>query len=375
MNQQWKKIIKKGISSVSTRLLFRSKMSEVRAREILDTWHPCPTGTCIANNKVNLAYDLQIIVPAYNVEKYIEECLNSITKQITHYNCLVTIVNDGSIDGTALKIDRFMANHEEENPLTIELITQQNQGLSGARNRALETIRGNYVMFVDSDDVIPPDTIEKILNAAYEANADILQGSWYDFKEEPAKVIKEHVLSKNGILTDNRGVFSGYPWGKLYKYTVMEHFKYPERFWFEDTPVSFILAAMPYRFVAIEDMVYGYRLNPNGISATSGASKKSVDSFWITERCLEEFPKFGLEYNQRAYEYQLRQTRMNWTRTKKQPRRIREAVFVLTHELVKKYFTGKETSDSCFKQLEYAIKNKQFIRYELLMMGGEYNEG
>lgn len=373
MNQKWKKNIKKCISSVSILLPYRSKMSETQAREILEMWHPCPTGTSIANNQVEQAYDLQIIVPAYNVENYIEPCLTSIVTQNTHYKCLLTIVNDGSTDSTPLKIDRFISSlteggYNEETNIEIELITQNNRGISGARNRALQVIRGKYVMFVDSDDIVPPDTIEKMLNEAYDTDADILQGSWYDFIEEPTNIVKEHVLSKDGILTDNSGIFSGFPWGKLYRYTVLERFKFPEGFWFEDTPVSFILAAMPYKFAAIKDMVYGYRLNPKGISAISGSFKKSVDSFWITERCLEEFPEFGIKYDQRAYEYFLQQSFMNWYRTKKQSRKIREAIFILTIELKNRYFQGMKSEDVSLKKIENTLEKKQYLKYELTMI-------
>ena len=71
------------------------------AREILQNYSPKPIGTCRANNKVAIDYDLQIIVPCYNVEKYIRQCLDSILKQRTNYRVLISIVNDGSTDGTA----------------------------------------------------------------------------------------------------------------------------------------------------------------------------------------------------------------------------------------------------------------------------------
>lgn len=369
MRQNWKQIIKKGISTASILFPIRSNMSATRAREILNSWHPCPAGTCCADNKLNLSYDLQIIVPAYNVENFIIDCLESVTKQITHYNCLVTIVDDGSTDNTTSKLNNYVSIwQKKEQTMHIELITQHNRGISGARNRALEIIRGKYIMLLDSDDIIPPDTIEKMLDAAYKLDADVLQGSWFDFVETPSKVVNKHILPEEGLLVDNRTCFSGFPWGKLYKYTVMEHFQFPEGFWFEDTPISFILGAMQYKFAAMREFVYGYRLNPNGITATSGSSKKSVDSFWITERCLEHFPKFYLEYNQRAYEYLLQQTIMNWNRTKRQPRKIREAEFILTHTLFDKYFQQMSTENEAMKKIEMSIRKRQFIRFELLMI-------
>lgn len=96
-----KQQVKKAISVVSKYLPMQTKMSPSAAREILQNYSPKPIGTCRANNKVAIDYDLQIIVPCYNVEKYIRQCLDSILKQKTSYRVLVSIVNDGSTDGTA----------------------------------------------------------------------------------------------------------------------------------------------------------------------------------------------------------------------------------------------------------------------------------
>ena len=98
--QQIKKTIKKAISACAPVALKRTKLSAEDARAALTDWHPCPPGTCVAENAVELDYDLQIVVPAYNVEKYIGDCLRSIAAQVTHYRCLAVIVNDGSADGT-----------------------------------------------------------------------------------------------------------------------------------------------------------------------------------------------------------------------------------------------------------------------------------
>ncbi len=119
---------------------------------------------------------------------------------------------------------------------------------------------------------------------------------------------------------------SGVPWGKIYKAEVLQNFQFPEGYWFEDIPITFILTALSYRHKTITDVIYGYRLNPNGITAREGYYKKSVDTYWVTEKCLEEFPLFDLPYDQRAYEFLLQQSIMNARRTFKQPRMIQEDV-------------------------------------------------
>lgn len=240
---------------------------------------------------------------------------------------------------------------------TIELKNQENQGLSGARNTALKEIKGTYVTFLDSDDVVEKGSIDTMLDVAFKSNAEILQGGWYEFNDDGLR--KEKIVN----------TLSGFPWGKLYKYNVIEHFQFPEGFWFEDTPLSFILAALPYKTEVIQDIVYGYRLNPEGISATAGRKKRSVESYWITEECLEEFEKFGVMYDQRAYEYLLRQSIMNGCRVRHQSKRIREAIFVLTAGLMEKYFPGFRTEIDEMKKIEKALRKRQFIKFDLLILG------
>lgn len=80
-----------------------------------------------------------------------------------------------------------------------------------------------YITFLDSDDVLADGAVQKMLDAAFGCNAEILQGSWYTFSGEETE---NHIIPKEGVLNDNQGVFSGYPWGKLYKYNVMEHWEY-----------------------------------------------------------------------------------------------------------------------------------------------------
>ena len=216
-------------------------------------------------------------------------------------------------------------------------------------------------MFVDSDDVLPENAIDKMLDVALENEADILQGNWYTFKSE-RKVVVNTLMSTQEYM-------SGYPWGKLYKYSVLEHFQFPEGYWFEDTPISFILAAMPLKIVTISDIVYGYRINPQGITATASSSKKSIDSYWVTELCLEEFSKFQLIYDQRAYEYLLKQTLMNAGRVNKQHFKICEAEFVLTSQLILEYFGDKYyTKNKKMRDVEKALKNKRFVQFELLRL-------
>lgn len=109
-----KQQVKKAIAMVSKFLPMQTKLSPRAARDILQNYSPKPIGVCWANNKVAIDYDLQIIVPCYNVEKYIRQCLDSILVQRTSYRVLISIVNDGSTDGTADILQQVLAKTNAE---------------------------------------------------------------------------------------------------------------------------------------------------------------------------------------------------------------------------------------------------------------------
>lgn len=100
---------------------------------------------------------ISVIVPVYNVEEYLEECLDSIKYQ-THKNIEVILVNDGSTDGSKEICELYCKNDSR-----FKLINQVNQGLSEARNVGLQESVGEYIFFVDSDDVIKVDILETLL--------------------------------------------------------------------------------------------------------------------------------------------------------------------------------------------------------------------
>lgn len=338
------------IRVVAPLIRVRSKMSREAAENLLTAYSPDPNTTCVAHNKIDRKYDLHIIVACYNVENFIVECLDSIMNQDTKYSYIVTAVNDGSTDRTGEILNKYVKNYPDK----LEVITQENKGLSGARNSALRRIKGRYVTFVDSDDVLTPNAVESLMEHA----EDITQGSYYNFRVDWKGDVQRQVILATQL--------SGFPWGKVFKSEILANFQFPEGYWFEDTPISCIMYGMGYRMNMIQDIVYGYRLNPNGISATAPHSERSIETWYITKKCYEEYPAFGVDYDQRAYDYFLKQCITNEKRTRHQPPKIREAIFTLEHELMKKYFASFSTQDSSLKRTEAALKKRLFVAFELL---------
>lgn len=109
---------------------------------------------------------ISVIVPCYNVEKYVAECLKSIVEQ-SYENLEIIVVNDGATDNTDREILPFLEDKR------VKYIVQKNQGLSGARNTGLDNMKGEYVCFVDSDDFIHPDFVKILYRNLIENDAEI----------------------------------------------------------------------------------------------------------------------------------------------------------------------------------------------------------
>ena len=139
------------------------------ALALLESFSPNPNSSCIDEKRFGSEYDLEIIIPAYNEEKYIQQCMESVVSQKTSYRFHVTCVNDGSTDNTGLILERYSSDN-------VSIIHQKNKGFSGARNTALRQTNGKYIMFVDSDDFIPQGSVQSLLECAFNTDADIVGG-------------------------------------------------------------------------------------------------------------------------------------------------------------------------------------------------------
>ena len=109
-----------------------------------------------------------VVIPVYNVSRYLQQCLDSVVSQ-TYRNLEIIIVDDGSTDGSGRICDRYEKRDERSH-----VIHSANRGLSSARNLGLDKIRGSYILFVNSDDWIEPHTVDTLIRAAMQTGADIV---------------------------------------------------------------------------------------------------------------------------------------------------------------------------------------------------------
>ncbi len=141
---------------------------------------------------------VSVIIPAYNVEKYVQKCVESVMNQ-TYKNLEILCVNDGSTDET-FKILSSLACCDSR----INLINQQNQGLSGARNTGLENCSGEYVMFLDGDDWIDNNAVEKSVEQIKEENAQLVM--WNYIREFPGTSVPKNIFAEHKLVFENESM-------------------------------------------------------------------------------------------------------------------------------------------------------------------------
>lgn len=323
---------------------------QIDAKKILVNISPNPQKSCLCKNEIAPKFDLQIIVPVYNVEQYIQECIDSILIQKTHYSYVVTIINDGSHDNSRNILKQY--EHLEN----IIIIDQENRGFSGARNRALKHILGKYIMFLDSDDKLADGAIEALLSAAFKYQADIIEGGMETFNHKGYKPLITPTFKQHLQL------LSGFVGGKLILSDLMQQIHFPEGYWYEDTILFFLLFDLAHNMIQIEDIIYYYRCEQQGITSKSKGKPKSLDTFYITEQLLKDRKTLGLPFSQSMYEKFLCQLRTNFYRTiflKK----VQLPIFLESCRLKNEYFKNLTTTDEKMRLLEEALTTKNYGKY------------
>ena len=228
---------------------------------------------------------LSLIVPMYNVESYIIECLESIFAQINNNDIEIILVNDGSTDNTMMLDDCFLEKQSINLVRRVNVINQENRGLSGARNSGLRIAKGDFIYFLDSDDYISYDFFNKIL-PILDNKIDIIEFNAIFFQDDhKRKVFNKRVnIYKSGLnLIDDeemRAQFYAWQdwavWYRVYNRRFWENNIFPEGWLYEDAlTVPFIYQNAKKIYSLDCELIY-YRYNPNSIMNT--VSAKSIPS-------------------------------------------------------------------------------------------------
>lgn len=234
---------------------------------------------------------VSLILPVYNVEKYLERCLNSILSQ-TYSNFELIIIDDGSTDNCHNIINKYKKIDSR-----IKAFRQENKGLSAARNEGLKKANGEYIGFIDSDDYISKYYIEYLLNALLSNNASIsccthTEGEESNYfhnekKEDYKKCIEIYNNRSAGLnMMHGHGIFVTV-WGKLYKKEVLQICNFPEGRFGEDnyTSCQYLWNTKNYtdKVILIKKNLYYYFSNPTSIVNTPD-KKKIEDDLWAKQQ-------------------------------------------------------------------------------------------
>ena len=317
---------------------------------ILENYSPKPISkTYITENKIiSEEYDLQIIIPAYNVEKYIEECIDSILNQKINYKILVIIINDGSTDNTGELLRKY------SNISNIRIISQKNFGISEARNQGLKEIYAKYIMFLDSDDILLKDSINNLLDFGLKNNLDIVEGGYYSY------INGNLIGGRTHIDSINSNQLFGFPWGKIIRNKIFNNLKFPLKTQYEDSIFSYLIYPQNFKCGTIKEYVYGYRVNPNSITRTLMKNKRCIETFYITEELLTNGIDFyNIKQTEELFKQYLHQVKLNYKRTISCPEEVKKAIFFGTKKLLEDRFKNflKDTKGIDKKLVKSLLEN------------------
>lgn len=240
---------------------------------------------------------VSVIIPVYNVEKYLRECLDSVINQ-TLKDIEIICVNDGSTDNS-----RDILEDYSQRDYRVRIIDKKNGGLSSARNAGMKAARGEFLSFIDSDDWIDSMMLEKLYKSIQDNDSDISICAVHLF-DETTKCIddssKYYTLEVFDESFDNRA-FSYkdtkpfimdvciMAWNKLYRRSLIEQYgaEFPEGLIFEDGPFFFSIFFKTERISIVRDFLYYYRINRKN-SIIQKAGKKFLDIIDVAELMYEK---------------------------------------------------------------------------------------
>lgn len=228
---------------------------------------------------------ISVIIPVYNVENYLEECLKSVQNQI-YTNIEVILVNDGSTDKSKLICERYCKEDSR-----FHLLNQENQGLSAARNNGVAASTGEFIVFVDSDDIILPNYLETLLHYMTD-EIDIVESQFTVSKEEflaegfkeltilfegnsqeAVKIFPKHVLNVNAVT-------------KLYRRSIVETIPYIDGVIFEDVYCGIGMLKYIRKIIKIDYKGYYYRQHQSSIMHRT-FTPKNLDIFTVSDQLIE----------------------------------------------------------------------------------------
>lgn len=228
--------------------------------------------------------DISVIVPIYNTEAWLRDCVDSILSQQFTGLFEVILVDDGSPDGSPAICDEYAAKDSR-----VRVIHQENEGLSGARNAGIDDAKGRYFAFVDSDDVLCPGYLQKLYDACEKHDAYLAICAVEDVLEngESQNPVRCTIPSRTGVYRGKdllndfyapNGTYFTVAWNKLYRAEVWKLLHYPVGRLHEDDFVAHRIFWLCDKVVCLDDVLYRYRLRNGSICRGSSTRPEAFDA-------------------------------------------------------------------------------------------------
>jgi glycosyltransferase involved in cell wall biosynthesis len=214
---------------------------------------------------------VSVVVPVYNVQEYIEKCLDSLS--LNNPEIEVILVNDGSTDGSKDICRRYAAKHN-----MVRVVDKPNGGLSDARNAGVAVAQGMWIYFLDGDDWLVPKAVETLLAYAEAHGCDIVQGGFYyafvnhcdtDFpKSMPDQLLSRFEAMEHLV---NNDIIKNFAWGKLYRSKFVKRLHFPVGRYFEDVYWQYNMIELCDSYGIVSQPLYYYRQREQSISGSFSA--------------------------------------------------------------------------------------------------------
>lgn len=208
---------------------------------------------------------ISVIVPVYNAEKYIEKCISSIANQ-TMKDIEILAINDGSTDNSLNILDSLSLKYKGK----LKIISKENGGAGSARNIGIENANGEFIKFVDADDYLKLDILDRMYNIAKENHVSLVRGnyqtilgpikmedkcSWSNIRGNQIINVREN---KDYIVSETPGIGN-----KLISRELIGDLRFPENTKWEDLAIMPVVVASSERLFHMDENVYNYRVNMN----------------------------------------------------------------------------------------------------------------
>lgn len=305
--------------------------------------------------------NVSFVIPVYNSERFLERCVRSILCQQTSARYEVICINDGSTDGSLRILERL----QSEFPELLRVVSQDNQGISVTRNRGIELAKGEYIGFLDNDDYVSEGYVETLWQRRLETDADMIQIGHLVVNVEGKELSRS--THPDMFIDDDQSEIqenvSGYVWSGIHRKRVFENLRFPVGFWYEDMITKMLLSRLCKKFAFVHECLYCKTVHANNASLKlwNGSNSKCIDHLFL----VTKFAEYGTQTlhldNSELGLNVLNELRLLWQRTKGMNLPVREAVFVMGSDLLRRYPVNASS-----------VATRQMRRYAKDFLNGYY---